>query len=93
MKSTYVVTMWSGGRAAKKWKTHQPPVMLSSGYGVEFVNEATRLKVQLVGNISIEEYESGKEDFESSFFHDTEIPAGGGEASAKNARGNIQPLF
>jgi len=64
MKSVYVVTMWSGGRPAKKWKTNERPQLMPAGTGVEFVNAATRLKVNVIGSISIEEFESGKEEIE-----------------------------
>jgi len=66
MKSVYVVTMWSGGRPAKKWKTEDRPQLLAAGTGVEFINLATRLKVNVIGSISIEEFESGKEEIEMS---------------------------
>ncbi len=94
MKSTFVVTMWSGGRAAKKWKSEERPVPLADGSGVEFISCATRLKVQLIGNISIEEYESGKEEIEMAFFHDSN-PKGSDDAPVppKLVRDNIQPLF
>lgn len=93
MKSTFVVTMWSGGRAAKKWKSEERPAPLPSGNGVEFTSAATRLKVQLIGNISIEEYESGKEEIEMAFFHDTAAPEEASETPPKPIRDNIQPLF
>lgn len=72
MKSVYVVTMWSGGRPAKKWKTDAPPQLMSAGTGVEFLNVATRLKVQVIGSISIEEFESGKEEIELGTSHGTQ---------------------
>jgi hypothetical protein len=64
MKTVYVVTMWSGGRPAKKWKTDAAPEVLTNGTGVTFINLATRLRVTVVGSISVEEYESGKEEIE-----------------------------
>ncbi len=67
MKTVYVVTMWSGGRPAKKWKADDVPEVLSNGTGVSFVSMATRLRVTVVGSISIEEYESGKEEIEMGF--------------------------
>lgn len=69
MKSVYVVTMWSGGRPAKKWKTEERPALLPVGTGVEFINVGTKLKVQVVGSISIEEFESGKEEIEMGNTH------------------------
>ena len=64
MKTVYVVTMWSGGRPAKKWKAETVPEVLANGMAVTFVSMATRLRVTVVGSISIEEYESGKEELE-----------------------------
>lgn len=55
----YVVTMWSGGRPSKKWKCLQYPDLLPQGTGVKFTCMETRLTVQLIGSISIEEYEQG----------------------------------
>ena len=71
MKTVYVITMWSGGRPAKKWKSYEIPALLSNGTGVEFVNVDTKLSVKIIGSISVEEFESGKEEIESRFFHDT----------------------
>lgn len=65
MRNVYVVTMWTGDGPTRKWKSHEMPALLPQGTGVEFVNAETRLKVQVIGNISIEEYESGKEEIES----------------------------
>jgi hypothetical protein len=67
MKTVYVVTMWSGGRPAKKWKADAAPEVLPSGNGVTLVSMTTRLRVTVVGSISIEEYESGKEEMETGF--------------------------
>jgi len=64
MKSVYVITMWSGGRPAKKWKSEEPPQPLPQGTGVTFTSVETRLEVHVIGSISIEQYESGKEEFE-----------------------------
>jgi len=64
MKSVYIITMWSGGRPAKKWKSFDEPKLLPSGTGVEFISTETRLKVNVVGSISVEEFESGKEEFD-----------------------------
>lgn len=72
MRSVYVVTMWSGGRPAKKWKTNAPPQLMSAGTGIEFMNVATNLKVQVIGSISIEEFESGKEEIELGTSHGTQ---------------------
>ena len=64
MKTVYVITMWSGGRAAKKWKSFESPETLAQGTGISFTSAGTRLRVSVIGNISVEEYESGKEELE-----------------------------
>jgi len=64
MKSIYIVTMWSGGSAAKKWKSVEAPQLLPQGTGVEFTDVETKLPVRLVGSVSIEEFESGQEELE-----------------------------
>jgi len=68
MKIVYIVTMWSGGRPSKKWKTEQEPEVLPSGTGVRFVSLDTKLPVQLIGSVSVEQYESGKEEMEAAFW-------------------------
>ncbi len=65
MKNSFVITMWTGSGLAKKWKSYEAPTLLPQGTGVEFVNAETRLKVRVIGNISVEEYESGVEEIES----------------------------
>lgn len=65
MRNIYVITMWTGSGPARKWKSYEIPTLLPQGTGVEFVNAETKLKVQVIGNISIEEYESGKEEIET----------------------------
>lgn len=71
MKTVYVITMWSGGKAAKKWKSEEEPQILPQGTGVAFVSSETRLPVQVIGSISIEQYESGKEEFEMRISRET----------------------
>ena len=66
MKSIYIVTMWSGGSASKKWKSIDEPKLLAQGTGVEFLDIETKLKVRLVGSVSIEEFESGQEELEEA---------------------------
>jgi|LSQX01.1.fsa_nt_gb hypothetical protein len=56
--------MWSGGRPAKKWKTESAPELLAQGTGISFINAGTRMQVSVIGSISVEEYESGKEELE-----------------------------
>lgn len=65
MKKIYAITMWSGGLAAKKWQTFEKPELLPSGTGIRFTCRNTKLTVELIGAISVEEYESGKDDIES----------------------------
>lgn len=66
MKSLYIVTMWSGGTASKKWKSLEEPKLIAQGTGVEFTDIETKLKVRLVGSLSIEEFESGTEDLHAA---------------------------
>jgi len=89
MKTVYVVTMWSGGRPAKKWKSDKQPQELPQGTGVSFVNSGTRLRVTVIGSISVEEYESGKEELEMGYGS-----GGSSEWAPPNDRpGNIERLF
>ncbi len=64
MKKVYLVTMWSGGRPAKNWKTMEEPELLPNGTGIRFVSRESKLTVSVIGSISIEEFESGKEELE-----------------------------
>jgi hypothetical protein len=64
MRTIYAITMWSGGQAAKKWQTYEKPELLPSGTGIRFVCRQTKLAVELIGSVSVEEYESGKEEIE-----------------------------
>lgn len=64
MQKVYLVTMWSGGRPAKNWKTNEAPELLANGTGVRFVSRESKLTVSVIGSISIEEFESGKEELE-----------------------------
>lgn len=59
MQRLFVVTIWSGGRACKKWKTAEKPELLPQGTGVRFVDIETRLSVEVIGTVSVEEYEQG----------------------------------
>jgi hypothetical protein len=74
MKTVYIVTMWSGGRPAKKWKTLTEPEVLSNGTGVSLISLDTKLSVRVIGSISVEEFESGQEDFLAAYW---EAPQGG----------------
>jgi len=75
LKTIYVVTMWSGGEPARKWQTYDEPEILEHGTGVRFTDRLTKLSVTIIGPISIEEYESGKEDIESGQ-HDPKLDFG-----------------
>lgn len=88
MKTVYVITMWSGGRAAKKWKSDATPETLAQGTGVSFISAGTRLRVSIIGNISIEEYESGKEELEMGM-----NPDGSADLDNPVAPRNIERIF
>lgn len=92
MRSVFVVTMWSGGKPARKWKSDKQPEMLTQGTGVSFVSLDTKLPVQIIGSISIEEFESGKEEIEGSFFHSSSAEAES-ESSVNPPATNIQRIF
>jgi hypothetical protein len=64
MRTVYVITMWTGGRSAKQWKSYEQPELLPNGTGVKFVNAETKMPVQVIGNISIEDFESGRAELE-----------------------------
>ncbi len=68
MKTVYIVTMWSGGRPAKKWKTEQKPEVLPSGTGVTLISLDTKLEVQVIGSISVEQFESGQEEMLGAYW-------------------------
>jgi len=67
MKTIYVITMWSGGKPARKWQSEVEPEVMEHGTGVRFIARDSRLSVRIIGPISIEEYESGKEAIESGY--------------------------
>lgn len=71
MKTIYVITMWSGGKATKKWKSNDQPKLLPNGTGFEFVSIASKLPVQVIGSLSVEDFESGKEDLEARIIEST----------------------
>ncbi len=60
-QTVYVVTMWSGGKPGKRWKTLGRPKLLPNGAGVSFISLNTRLSVHVIGNVSVEEFEQGHE--------------------------------
>lgn len=92
MRKIYAVTMWSGGQAAKKWQTLEKPELLPSGTGIRFTCRNTKLTVELIGAISVEEYESGKDDIESIRDHfEDDIPAG--QERGGNGGNRIERLF
>lgn len=65
MRSIYVISIWTGGGRARQWKAYDEPKVLANGMGVEFTNIDTRLRVIVIGNISVEQFESGKEEIEA----------------------------
>lgn len=89
MKTVYVITMWSGGRPAKKWKSELLPETTKQGTGVSFISTGTRLRVTVIGSISVEEYESGKEELEMGY--------GGGASTntddSASKPSNVERLF
>lgn len=90
MKTVYVITMWSGGRPAKKWKSESLPEPLAQGTGITFISMGTRLRVTVIGSISVEEYESGKEELEMGM-----NPVGPMDVEEEFASrpGNVKKLF
>ena len=79
MKSVYVVTMWSGGKPAKKWQSEGAPEKLPTGTGVSFVSLETKLRVEVIGSISVEEYESGRAELEMAL-RNGDTPGPGAES-------------
>ena len=59
LQKVYVVTMWSGGKPSRKWKSLEQPELLPQGTGLQFTSLDTRLKVQVIGSLSVEEFEQG----------------------------------
>lgn len=59
LASVYLITMWSGGKPAKKWKTIDRPEVLPNGTGVRFVSMSTKLSVDVIGSVSVEQFEEG----------------------------------
>lgn len=92
MKSVYVVTMWSGGKPAKRWKSEREPTVLAQGTGVAFISLETKLPVQIIGSISVEEFESGKEEIEGGFYHTSDAQAED-ESFLHPIPTNIQRIF
>ncbi|HOK09816.1 MAG TPA: hypothetical protein PLT82_09845 [Candidatus Hydrogenedens sp.] len=93
MRTVYVVTMWSGGRPAKKWKSFEYPKLLPQGIGVEFICCETKLKVQIIGSISVEEYESGKEDLEMGLYHELNNEKSSTKEKETSTPNNIERIF
>jgi len=61
LETVYIVTIWSGGQSGKRWKTLEKPQVLAQGTGAAFTSVDTGLRVEVIGTISIEEYEQGTE--------------------------------
>lgn len=66
LEKVYVVTMWSGGRASRKWKTLEEPELLATGTGLSFTSMDTKLAVRVIGSLSVEEYEQGAKETQFS---------------------------
>ena len=64
METIYVITLWSGGKPGKRWKSIQEPQLLPNGTGIAFSDLETKLAVKLIGSISVEEYEQGLDVFQ-----------------------------
>ena len=69
MESIFIVTLWSGGKATKKWKTMERPELLPNGTGVKFMSLDTKLLVEVIGSVSVEEYEQGSVELSESGGH------------------------
>lgn len=93
MKNVFVVTMWSGGKPARKWKSDKEPDLLPQGTGVSFINADSKLRVQIIGSISVEEFESGKEEIEIGFYHHSDAKEEPRSRSPFEDESNIQRLF
>jgi len=95
MKTIYAVTMWSGGMAAKKWQTFEKPELLPSGTGIKFVCRETKLAVELIGSVSVEEYQSGKDEIESirDRFEDEGAATRPRTRTPRDDNGGIERLF
>ncbi len=61
LADVYLVTMWSGGKPAKRWKSTARPELLPNGTGVRFVNMSTKLNVDVIGSVSVEQFEEGSD--------------------------------
>lgn len=59
LQKVYVVTMWSGGKPSRKWKSLEQPELLPQGTGLSFTSLDTKLKVHVIGSLSVEEFEQG----------------------------------
>lgn len=94
MRTIYAITMWSGGMPAKKWQTFEKPELLPQGTGIKFVCRETKLAVELIGSVSVEEYQSGKDDIESIRDHfEGGRPERTAAPRAKKGDNGIERLF
>lgn len=95
MKTIYAITMWSGGQAAKKWQSFEKPELLPQGTGIRFVCRDSRLSVEVIGSVSVEEYESGKDEIEAIREHFEDAPVHvRARATQNDTEGNgIERLF
>lgn len=86
MDKYYIVTMWSGGEPGKKWKTMEKPQLLEKGTGFQFTDMNTKLTVEVVGDVSVEEYEHGLE-----YPEDEQLEGEGEEAAVEEPASIKQP--
>lgn len=96
MRTIYAVTMWSGGMPAKKWQTFEKPELLPQGTGIKFVCRYSKLTVELIGSVSVEEYQSGKDDIEAireRFEDDEAVTEARGSGRAETNEDGIDRLF
>ncbi len=95
MRTIYAITMWSGGIPAKKWQTFEKPELLPQGTGIRFQCRETKLTVELIGSVSVEEYQSGKDEIESirERFEGEEPQKRPRTAAPKDNNGGIERLF
>lgn len=85
MKDFFLITMYVGGGDTKKWLSEEEPTLLPQGTGVEFVSVDTKLKVRAVGNISVEQYQSGR------MGDDLRTTAEGAPAEPMPTRDDVKP--
>lgn len=71
LQKVFVITMWSGGKPSRKWKSLAEPELLPQGTGLRFKSMDTQLTVSVIGSLSVEEFEQGDP---ATWFADSESP-------------------